>query len=55
MSRWTSDSKQRASKRYKAVHDDLRLSVKIREVEVKDKRARKRERSRVFHQTGGLA
>lgn len=50
--KWISDSRQRASKRYKAIHEMLKQELERDKQPLTDKSSRKRERSRVFHQTG---
>lgn len=55
MSRSSSDSKQRRSKRYREIHDALRREVKAGQLlrtEVLDKRQRKMARSQEFRAHG---
>lgn len=55
---WISDSKQRRSKKYRAIHDDLRLQLQLDQLaraintEV-SKQKRKRMVSEQFRATGG--
>ena len=52
MTRWTSDSKQRASKKYKALHEALRAELAADKLPEPDKRARKASKSRDFRAYG---
>ena len=50
---WISDSRQRASKRYAAIHADLRAYVTLKSLKaLQPRHERHKEKSRMFRQTG---